>query len=98
MSVSTKVIVAGTVMDVSGRSGEVTQQDGTKRKWSRKTATIFGTGPAFGGVVAEVSFSGESEGETPTVGEFVTLLAEVGVYRDDDSTNFVRYVEIPAGK
>jgi hypothetical protein len=63
---------------VSAKTGEL---------WEINTALIVE--PALG-VVAEVSFrKGE---ERPEAGKPVKLLAEVGVYRDDDSLSWVKYL------
>jgi len=81
MSVATKVIVAGTVTDVTRRSGT---SKVTGELWEINTALIIG-----GGCVAEVTWrAGES---VPKEGEKVQLIARVGVYRDDDSLEFVKY-------
>jgi len=86
MSVSTKVIVDGTVQDVTSRQG-VSKQTG--EVWQRRTALVFGNGT---GVVAEVAFR-DAGAATPEVGKTVAMLVEVGVYRDDDTLDFVKYLK-----
>lgn len=89
MSVASKVIVAGNVMDVSTRGGVSAK---TGEVWSTTRALVFGGE----GVVAEVSYRGENGSQAPQVGQSITALVEVGVYRDDDSLDFVKYLGAPA--
>lgn len=90
MSISTKVLVAGTVMSVEKRSG--TNERGP---WQIGTALVFGLpGTPFAGGVAEVAFTGDSFGSLPPENTNVTLIAEVSVRRDEDQLRFVRYAEL----
>lgn len=84
MSVTTKVVVAGTVADSSSRSGIA---KATGEVWERHTIVVIG-----GGVIAEVSFRDKSV-FPPSVGTEVCMLCEVGVYRDDDTLDFSRYLD-----
>lgn len=82
MSVATKVIVSGVVTDLTRRSGT---SKTTGEIWEINTALIIG-----GGCVAEVTWRA---GETlPKANEKIQLIARVGVYRDDDSLEFVKYI------
>jgi len=89
MSVATKVIVAGSVVDVTSRSGTSRT---TGEVWQRRTALVFGSGDSAG-VVAEVAFR-DASATPPNVGDVVKLLCEVGVYRDDDTLDFVRALPV----
>ena len=91
MSVASKVIVAGQVMDVQTRGGVSAK---TGETWSTTRVLIFGGD----GVVAEVSYRGENSSAVPALGATITALVEVGVYRDDDSLDFVKYIELAARK
>lgn len=87
MSVATKVIVEGTVVDVTSRSG-VSKQTG--EVWERRTVLVFGDNGT--GVVAEIGIRDAKLG-VPEIGTKVRALCEVGVYRDDDNLDLIRYVK-----
>lgn len=84
MSVTTKVIVAGSVVDASSRSGIA---KATGEVWERHTIVVIGSG-----VIAEISFRDKTV-FPPAVGTNVVMLCEVGVYRDDDTLDFSRYLD-----
>lgn len=95
MSISTKVIVDGTVQDIQRRTGVTAANAATGKPatpWSRTTVVVIG--PATG-VMAEVSFRGESESAAQglELNKPISLLAEVGSYRDDDTIDFIKYLK-----
>jgi len=87
MSVATKVIVQGHVAELEEREG-ISKTTG--EVWRRREIIVLG-----GGVVAAVGFRGEAVKDAPKVGDQVQMIVEVGVYRDDDTLDFVRYLSAP---
>jgi hypothetical protein len=86
MSVTTKVLVQGTVRDTAHRGG-VSKVTG--ELWGNTTLLVIGDA---NGIVAEVSIRDGSSEKIPAVGEKIQCLCAVGVYRDDDTLDLVRYV------
>jgi RPA family protein len=87
MSLATRVIVAGTVQDISHAQGVVAR---TGEAWERHKVVVFGQ--AGSGVVAEIGFQGADKAVALSLqlGDSISVLAEVSVFRDDDSLKFVR--------
>ena len=86
MSVSTRVIVQGDVLTVSRRTGKARVSG---EEYAISTCLVL---DAAVGALAEVSFF-EGEGvKVPAVGQKVRMLCVVGVFRDDDSVSFEKYL------
>jgi len=90
MSVATRVLVQGNVVQRSERKG-VSKQTG--EVWERVDVLIFGPN-----CVAEVGFRGEAVKQAPALNAGVLMKCQVGVYRDDDTLDFEGYVEPAAAK
>lgn len=89
MAVKTLAIAQGTVMRVEGREGTSTNKDGTSRPWKMVDVLIVGDN-----TLCQAGLSRDLVNAPPSVGDVVTAQIEVGVYRDDDSVQIVKWLDV----
>lgn len=87
MAVKTLAIAQGAIMRVEGREG--TRGDGTP--WKMVNVLIVGDNTLCQGTLAR-----DLMGNVPSVGDVVAAQIEVGVYRDDDSVQIVKWLDYKA--
>lgn len=93
MAVKTLAIAQGAVMRVEGREGTSTNADGTVRPWKMINVLIVGEN-----TLCQAGLARDLVNAPPSVGDVVTAQIEVGVYRDDDSVQIVKWLDIKAAQ
>lgn len=85
MSLKSQVIVEGAAQRVTRRSGI---SKATGAEWAISSVIVIGAD-----CLADVSFfESEASVTVPKPGDKFRALCEVGVFRDDDSLSFVKYL------
>ncbi len=85
MSLKSQVIVEGVAQRVSRRTGV---NNTTGAEWAISSVIVIGQD-----CLADVSFfESDPSVEIPKPGKAFRALCEVGVFRDDDSLQFVKYL------